>query len=64
MHATANGPPQVNEGTGNSLTDADYASLAGRAYRTVIALFLASPYRKLSIITILEPKFSACSYTT
>jgi len=30
MHATANGPPPVNEGTGPALTDADYASLAGR----------------------------------
>ncbi len=30
MHATANGPPPVNEGAGKALTDADYASLAGR----------------------------------
>ena len=29
MHATASGPP-VNESTGSALTDADYASLAGR----------------------------------
>ena len=30
MHATAKGHPPVNEGTGSALTDADYASLAGR----------------------------------
>ncbi len=30
MKATANGPPPVNEETGNALTDADYASLVRR----------------------------------